>query len=678
MSPSGRPGPASRLLPIPLLASLFVLAACPAPDDPRRHGGSLDLASDEPEPSDPFDLGLDLRRANKDQSSSDAAVVPDGMATTDAGFVFDKDASATPLCHDNGGACTSATECCGLLVCDDHVCKTPVTCRAEKQPCDVTKECCGGLACVENECRLVQAIDVLSRPCSEALPCVADGVTCYSLASAATGVCSIMCNDEGDCPDGSTCVASFCLKECPSGSGCESGSTCFSKYACWPDCRLQPGFCGSEQACGANGLCCQAVAAECDDVLTCCDGLSCVGGKCQDGGGCRQPGATCGYDNQCCEGNVCYQGMCQPPPACRPVGSDCVHPAECCGTTTCYSGKCSNYCGGGTGTAGTYCLDDNDCCNGYACKDAGTVTKCMLGPRVCHPDNDVCLSNGECCSGFCNPQLYCSPACGLLLDSCSASNPCCDDYICSGGKCQMPACKNVGESCGNGVYCCGTNVCTASGKCQAPAPTCGHSGASCSSSGQCCSGLACSAGHCQAPLSCGATGQSCASAGACCEGLACLDGQCAAPSGCTATGGGCSGSGECCSGLTCQAGTCQGGATCAAKGSSCASGQTCCAGLTCVAGTACGTVTSCSSGVFQYTSFLGSDPTLWARCDGGQGPKICKSGAWVTLNDDRCFCLQECSTPGTSCTSDGSGVCAKLEDGYPAMCINRSWGLCEL
>ena len=75
----------------------------------------------------------------------------------------------------------------------------------------------------------------------------------------------------------------------------------------------------------------------------------------------------------------------------------------------------------------------------------------------------------------------------------------------------------------------------------------------------------------------------------------------------------------------------------------------------------------------------GSDPTLWARCDGNKGQQVCKKPVWVELDDGRCFCTPPCedSAPGTPCTSDGSGVCMRLSADFYPVCVHRDWGLCE-
>ncbi len=320
------------------------------------------------------------------------------------------------------------------------------------------------------------------------------------------------------------------------------------------------------------------------------------------------------------------------------------------------------------------------------------MSECVLGPRTCSENYQTCIFDSECCSGFCNPQLYCSNACGLLFDDCSASNPCCDDYVCQGGKCALPACKGLSESCGNGVFCCGTNVCQ-NGVCKAPTvtTTCAKSGSQCSDSKACCAGLECKGGLCQAPLSCLDANAACTVDAACCEGLSCQSGACEVPAACGGAGATCSGAADCCAGLPCSGGKCGGSATCAGKDASCAAGEPCCDGFTCVTadigGTSfsvCGTTTSCRTPLFRHNFgsvvFMGKDPTLWARCDGNLGQQVCKQPAWVELDDGRCFCTPPCrdAAPGTPCTADGSGVCMRLEEDFYPVCVNRNWGLCAL
>ncbi|HEY3352408.1 MAG TPA: hypothetical protein VGQ83_04100 [Polyangia bacterium] len=85
-----------------------------------------------------------------------------------------------------------------------------------------------------------------------------------------------------------------------------------------------------------------------------------------------------------------------------------------------------------------------------------------------------------------------------------------------------------------------------------------------------------------------------------------------------------------------------------------------------------------SSFTYNETSYYGSDPAVWARCDGGRGPSVCRDGIWIEFADGSCFCTFICTPAGAACTTDGSGICERLEAGQSLVCVYRPWNLCPI
>jgi hypothetical protein len=108
-----------------------------------------------------------------------------------------------------------------------------------------------------------------------------------------------------------------------------------------------------------------AGASACTSSQQCNPGQTCVGGRCQDGGG--GTGCDNGSDNPCPFGYICVSGVCQPPTgsACDPNAPNCAN-GQCCdpGSLACKD-ICPSRCAPGThcqpgATCGTgTCVSDN-------------------------------------------------------------------------------------------------------------------------------------------------------------------------------------------------------------------------------------------------------------------------------------------------------------------------------
>jgi hypothetical protein len=73
--------------------------------------------------------------------------------------------------------------------------------------------------------------DVVGGPCTATGGC-ASGSTCETASMYPGGMCSIVCDAQSDCPNGTTCVTEGggrCLLACNSASDCRDGYNCAQK-----------------------------------------------------------------------------------------------------------------------------------------------------------------------------------------------------------------------------------------------------------------------------------------------------------------------------------------------------------------------------------------------------------------------------------------------------------------
>jgi hypothetical protein len=112
------------------------------------------------------------------------------------------------------------------------------------------------------------------------------------------------------------------------------------------DCFPSPGACGgmyTDRAC-TIAMECPACGsgAICGTPSDCCNGTTCVGGRCSRAPTCHVGNEECTDGIACCGDRACGEdGRC-PPGSCQPAGAACWRGAECCFAT----GGCNSDTGG--------------------------------------------------------------------------------------------------------------------------------------------------------------------------------------------------------------------------------------------------------------------------------------------------------------------------------------------
>lgn len=194
--------------------------------------------------------------------------------------------------------------------------------------------------------------------------------------------------------------------KCVAEGVCTPGTT----LCCWGTCQPRKELSG-KAACFRKG--CKIDGEPCSSEDDCCSqphGYSsriCVDGVC-GGKGCLDRGQACQQTSDCCNRMApgCSEGVCGGPQACCVgLGKKCTRDVECCSqvgnsyqAVACVAGTCVR------GNAdGTRCDHDSECATGICSR-----SKCGQCRR---DDDNQCLSDDECC----------------------------DDLVCSYGRCSKPS-----------------------------------------------------------------------------------------------------------------------------------------------------------------------------------------------------------------------------------------------
>ncbi len=264
-------------------------------------------------------------------------------------------------------------------------------------------------------------------PCEEDADC-AEGAACLFIGEAA--VCSVPC-DEGDCPDGYTCVAwedagEQCVPEPGVCLGCDAPGEAFDGCDGFDnDCDeiidedFEPDVCG-EGACAGTSACVDGVLETCEPGMpgpddSACDGVDedCDGNIDED-----YVEETCG-DGLCQATSACADGavlMCMPDVdaalprdiTCDAVDDDCDGGADedyvgescgvgaCAAVGTCEDGEASCTPGAPLAETDVTCNGVDDDCDGSADEEYASDEFCGLG---------LCRTAGSCADG----EVACVP-----------------------------------------------------------------------------------------------------------------------------------------------------------------------------------------------------------------------------------------------------------------------------
>lgn len=278
---------------------------------------------------------------------------------------------------------------------------------------------------------------------------------------------------------------------------------------------------------------------------TCCDGLTCVYGKCKKDE-CVQANELCGSGpsstapgdyGDCCGDYQCTGGYCKPPiEQCKEKGQTCSPTAgpsyACCGDLTCTNDVCTEQpqCGDvstpcNITTSSSSNPDGSTCCSDFVCQySAGSTSYGFCQPKPCMTIG-TCQTDASCCDGYyCDSSFQCTKKCTGTGGTCTLNTDCCTGN-CIDGTCQTQ-CASTGAYCADSSECCNDYTCQA-GVCAPPPytpPSCGYENTQCSADSDCCSGYACNdAGVCKyqptppPPAECSQIGYQCSANSDCCS-----------------------------------------------------------------------------------------------------------------------------------------------------------------
>lgn len=308
-----------------------------------------------------------------------------------------------------------------------------VDCGSKGQACDPKLRVCGGTkcdatncagCCVGDKCQIGTdgtACGAKGQACEN---CTAQGTTCGALPGGGglcegIGRCGPMncggcCDARGTCTEGIDSTScgrggEACNDCTPRGQVCAprdqpDGRTCVTPPACGPAncagccigdvctagnqdtaCGAAGGQClncvGTNQTCGAGGVCTGAPTCGPANCAGCCDGNTCVPGTAP---------ATCGAGGQACRD--CGAGTCNPGGTCSSPACSAANCPGCCQGDRCLAGFTNRACG----SAGAACGD---------CTAAGTTCNTLAVPRVCGGAATCPAPYAACPPGVSQPVL---------------------------------------------------------------------------------------------------------------------------------------------------------------------------------------------------------------------------------------------------------------------------------
>ena len=429
--------------------------------------------------------------------------------------------TTTDVCADK--KCTTS----GKLTCDDGNGCTDDACVAKKgcvftpdaSNCDDGNACTTGDQCIGKDCAKGQAIT-----CDDNNPCTDD--SCHAGSAQTIGKGCVFTHNKKACDDGSKCtVSDVCddgkcvsgqAKDCDDANGC-SNDACDAKLGCVVTPNSNP--CDDENACTTADTC-KDKACVGGPPPKCDDKNPCTVDSCDKAKGCQTADnkAPCDDGNPCTKDDVCGAGACKSGQnicGCQSNG-DCAPKEDgdlCNGTLFCDKSKVPFNCKINTATIVTCSTDKNTECLTAVCdpKSGACPMKPAPNAKPCDADSSVCTVGDSCESGSCtkgaaqqcddkNPCTddSCNPVKGCVAvantDSCSDSNACTTQDVCSSGVCRPGDTKNCDD--GNG---CTTDSCDPSKGCVQTNNT-----AKCDDGQKCTANDACAGGACKsgAPVSC--------------------------------------------------------------------------------------------------------------------------------------------------------------------------------
>ncbi|MBL92618.1 MAG: hypothetical protein CMH56_12505 [Myxococcales bacterium] len=257
--------------------------------------------------------------------------------------------------------------------------------------------------CVNNDCRFSCADN--PNACENGQYCDAATDTCVDCLEdeqcelgniCENNDCVEGCRTDRDCPSDLLCLDGTCIEGCIEDSDCPLSTFCYENQ-CTPGCNDDDSRCPENETC-EDDVC----RFSCDSDEECGEGKLCIETECV--AGCRNDD-DCGGWTPTCDTSVT-------PGVCR---AGCWN-GGCWGDQICND---DNLC--------VDCVENGDCQNGYSCVDyyceidepLGLCEECR-DSRDCGEDN-LCLSFG---GGWWGGEQFCAKACSLTNDDCPNGYAC--------------------------------------------------------------------------------------------------------------------------------------------------------------------------------------------------------------------------------------------------------------
>ncbi|HLK10381.1 MAG TPA: fibronectin type III domain-containing protein [Candidatus Binatia bacterium] len=245
--------------------------------------------------------------------------------------------------------------------------------------------------------------------CDDGDPCTAD--TCSGGVCQHTAIAGCQrCATQADCNDGNACTVDTCVAGVCQHAAATDGTLCDDGLFCTINDHCQGGVCVG------GGPNCTQLATDCASAT--CDEASkdCIVTPVPNG-------TRCGSDaNVCVAMHTCQSGTCT-------LGG----PLDCNDHNACTTDRCDAQLGQCVHTAQPgCCMTDADCNDGNAC----TVDTCVAGQ--CQSAPVTCPDPGPCAQAACDATAGCVTTPLPDGTSCTASDPCIQNAVCTAGTCATP------------------------------------------------------------------------------------------------------------------------------------------------------------------------------------------------------------------------------------------------
>ncbi|TNE48829.1 MAG: matrixin family metalloprotease [Deltaproteobacteria bacterium] len=283
-----------------------------------------------------------------------------------------------------GEACGPGGKCEAGLTCVQDPNSSQSLCV---RPCQSNNDCQNGWVCNSqyNICIPGAGTQQRGEICDNQDRC-SNGLVCTLVQQGAqSGICIQVCNAQGQCPGGETCLQAqggqklcMCGKEYP----CPQGKVCNDDFECVNG--NNPG-CQSNADCAAGQVC---QSGRCVAAPQCQSAGDCGAGQICQNGSCIPDPSICQRDANCPPGQTCAQGRCVPDNT-----SGCQSNADCGAGQQCSNGACVNSpTDAGNNSACDPPCESNSVCNNGSC----------IFARRCETSLECGISE-DCITGFCRP-----------------------------------------------------------------------------------------------------------------------------------------------------------------------------------------------------------------------------------------------------------------------------------